>query len=398
MTSKSYLVITIIVYSVFGWCAGALGATAEFTISLDGAQAAAGAGTGSAATGTGTVTLDTGSNSLAWNIAFEDGKLTNGAGSVTAAHFHAGPAGVDGVVISPPGNVAGAGTSPISGSVTISEADKKKLLAGAVYFNIHTTAFAGGEIRGQLVPAKIVIRATKDNTLFQSATGTLSNGSGQHLFCGRSNNGDIKRGLIMFDVAGSGIPAGATITAARLELSMSKTIVGSQNVELRRVLKDWGEGSSNASGSEGGGAPAAAGDSTWLHTFFNSAFWQNAGGDFSGTASAARAVAGTGRYSWESAQMTSDVQLWLDEPAVNFGWLIRGNESFAPTAKRFDSRESPTNQPALTVEYTGPCLFELAGDVNNDCTVDFHDLAFLATNWLVDCERLPVDPACLARY
>ena len=53
---------------------------------------------------------------------------------------------------------------------------------------------------------------------------------------------------------------------------MSRTPVGPMNVELRNVLTDWGEGSSNDSGQEGNGTLAAPGDATWLHTFFNTDF------------------------------------------------------------------------------------------------------------------------------
>ncbi len=398
MNSLANLILIVVACTVFVLGTNTSGATVDFVISLDGSQAAAGAGTGSAATGTGTINLNTDSNLLVWAITFEDSKLNNGAGSLTAAHFHVGPAGVDGPPISPPGNVAGTSTSPIIGSATITESDKAKFMAGAVYFNIHTTAFPAGEIRGQVIPAKVVIRAKKDNSLFESTAGSLSNGAGQYLFCGTSNKGDIKRGLIMFDIAGSGIPAGSTINVAKLELNMSKTIVGPQNVGLHRVLQDWGEGSSNAGGSEGGGTQAASGDATWLHTFFNNKFWQNAGGDFASTASAVQSVAGTGSYTWQSPQIAGDVQSWLNTPGTNFGWLIRGNESTSPTAKRFDSRESPARTPSLTIEYTGPCLFTLAGDVNNDCAVDFLDFAVMATNWLTDCESLPLDQACISRY
>lgn len=381
----------------FSTCSG-LGATATFIFNMDGAQAAAGAGTGSAATGFGTVTLDTTSNLLTWIIAFDAQNLINGAGSVTAAHFHSGPRGVSGAALTPPGNIVGAGTSPLAGSATVTDADKAKLLAGSVYFNIHTTAFTAGEIRGQVVPSSIAIGAAKDNTLYESISGSLSNGAGQYFFCGKGNNGYIKRGLIMFDIAGSGIPAGSRIKSAKLELNMSKTIVGPQAVSLHRVLKGWGEGSSNANAQEGSGALATSGDATWLHTFFSSSFWDNPGGDFSAAASASRSVGGTGLYAWESAGATADVQSWLDEPAGNFGWLVKGNESSAPTAKRFDSRESPANRPKLTVEYEGPCLFRTAGDINDDCVVDFLDFAVTASNWLVDCTSIPVDPACVPAY
>jgi len=44
-----------------------------------------------------------------------------------------------------------------------------------------------------------------------------------------------------------------------------------------------------------------------------------------------------------------------------------------------------------------PCLYTLAGDLNDDCKVDFADFAVMATNWLVDCGLHPTDPACVPK-
>ena len=40
------------------------------------------------------------------------------------------------------------------------------------------------------------------------------------------------------------------------------------------------------------------------------------------------------------------------------------------------------------------CNYVIAGDLNDDCKVNFADFAILAENWLVDCELTPNDPAC----
>ena len=127
-------------------------------------------------------------------------------------------------------------------------------------------------------------------------------------------------------------------------------------IELHRLLSDWGEGGSDASGEEGGGARATTGDATWLHTFFDTAMWANPGGDFSATVSASAPVGATSTYTWSSPQMGADVQAWLDQPASNFGWLLLGNESQDQTTKRFDSRENAVagNRPRLDVIYAPP--------------------------------------------
>jgi len=200
----------------------------------------------------------------------------------------------------------------------------------------------------------INIVSSRDNTLYEDASGSLSNGAGQFLFAGRTFQGgeDLRRGLIYFDL--SGIPTGATITSVTLTMNMSRTISGAANVALHSVNTDWGEGTSNAGGQEGGGAASTAGDATWIHNFFPGSNWATAGGDFVAGASATTSVNAIGSYNWSSATMISDVQGWADNSATNFGWIVIGNESTAGSAKRFDTHEHPTvaNRPTLVIEFT----------------------------------------------
>jgi len=44
-----------------------------------------------------------------------------------------------------------------------------------------------------------------------------------------------------------------------------------------------------------------------------------------------------------------------------------------------------------------PCQYALAGDLNDDCKVDFADLAVMLMNWLVDCTAEPTNPACVPK-
>jgi hypothetical protein len=197
----------------------------------------------------------------------------------------------------------------------------------------------------------MVINPSKDNTLYEydPAEGDHSNGAGLHFFAGENGMGELRRGVLAFDVAGA-IPAGATITAVSLTLNMSMTPAGPETVELHKLLADWGEGTSHAPMGEGDGAPATPNDATWRHRFFDTIFWTNEGGDFSATVSASQSVGSVGQYTWSSRQMVADVQSWLDEPASNFGWLVLGDETTIATAKRFDTRES-ASPPMLTIQY-----------------------------------------------
>ena len=214
---------------------------------------------------------------------------------------------------------------------------------------------------------EIDLAANKDNTLFEE--GDLSNGAGDHIFAGSTATGTSRRGLIQFDIAGN-IPAGAAIDAVQLTLNVSKIPVSTaKDFGLFRLSRDWGEGSSNAPGEEGAGTEPAADDATWSHTFFPFEFWSEAGGDFSGVASATTMVGGLGFVTWSTTpELVADVQQWLDQPAGNFGWLLMGDESEALTAKRFDSRETGGAQaPRLRILFT-PSLVGACCAVNGECS------------------------------
>jgi len=200
---------------------------------------------------------------------------------------------------------------------------------------------------------QITLNPTKDNTLYESADGSVSNGAGGHLFSGTNNRGEIRRAVIAFDIAGN-IPTGATISSISLRLNMSRTAGGSATVSLHKVLADWGQGPSEAENNEGGGADSASGDATWVHRFFNTETWEKAGGDFSETASASTMVGGLGPYIWgPTSEMVADVQSWLDNPDSNFGWVLIGDESSNQTTKRFNSMENSIerSRPVLIVEF-----------------------------------------------
>ena len=102
---------------------------------------------GSPGTGTGVMTYDDITNLLSWNIAYS-GLI----GTPTLSHFHGpAPVGINaGVQVDIVANSGGSITSPMIGSATISDPQEADLLAGLWYINIHSTAYASGEIRGQV--------------------------------------------------------------------------------------------------------------------------------------------------------------------------------------------------------------------------------------------------------
>ena len=207
------------------------------------------------------------------------------------------------------------------------------------------------------LPSQAVIVALspdKDNTIYEES-GTTSNGAGDYLFAGDTKGitgTGSRRALLAFDVATS-VPAGATINSAVVRLTLTRTISGSRSVSLHRLTSDWGAALSDATGQEGRGAAALAGDATWTNNFSGTSTWSAAGGDFIGGASASQSIGAVGDYDWNSTATTvADVQGWLDNPSQNFGWVLIGDEGVAGSAKRFNSGDNAANQPMLTIDYT----------------------------------------------
>ena len=223
----------------------------------------------------------------------------------------------------------------------------KKTLAVFLLF-----ATAGRVILADPVP----FPAIKDNTLYQSTSGTLSSGQGIFVFAGRTNEttNNLRRGLVAFNL--SSIPSNATVTAASLNLFLVKMgPVAPGNMTVHKASRDWGEGNSNAGSPGGHGAPAQTNDATWLHNFFNTSFWTTPGGDFSAAPSATAFVEVEGVYHvWSSPGLIADVQAWVSNPASNFGWAIIGNEIDPGSAAKFGTSEHGTsiNRPRLDVTFT----------------------------------------------
>ena len=201
-----------------------------------------------------------------------------------------------------------------------------------------------------------VFSASKDTSLFQESVGNTAGGD-QGIFAGTIRSGSFRRGLIGFDL--SSIPAGSTVTAATLDLAVTKDPGGptpAHNFSLHRLTQDWGEGAVVGAGAGGGqGAAAAAGDATWSHAMFSTVAWTAAGGDFDATASATTSVGNEGTTAtWSSAGLIADIQAWVDTPGSNFGWIIVGDESASTTARRFGSNNHATaaSRPILDVTFT----------------------------------------------
>ncbi len=187
--------------------------------------------------------------------------------------------------------------------------------------------------------------------MYEDFGGDLSSGAGPSLFAGLTQFENRRRALIAFDLAS--IPAGSTVNSVTLTLTCTRSASLAEPMSLRPSLASWGEGASIALGEGGMGTAALPGDATWRYRFYPDVHWATEGGDL-GPTSATTPVAGEGSYSWSTPAMAADVQAWLANPALNFGWSIGGNEDLPQTAKRFASRENEvlSQRPVLVVEYT----------------------------------------------
>ena len=90
--------------------------------------------------------------------------------TVTGAHFH-GPAslGQNADIVIPVSGLSTTNAGRFGGSVTLTAAQESDLLAGRWYFNIHSSAESGGELRGQLIENA----ATATSARFSTTNGTL---------------------------------------------------------------------------------------------------------------------------------------------------------------------------------------------------------------------------------
>ena len=161
---------------------------------------------------------------------------------------------------------------------------------------------------------------------------------------GKNAGFEIRRALFRFDV--SQIPAGAIINSATLRVTVVRVPGSPLNsvFEVRRVLQSWTETGV-----------------CWNSRTSSQTPWQVAGAtgsaDSASTASSAIFV-GSGLpptdYTFSStAALVADIQAWVNDPSVNFGWLLISEDEVSHfTARRFGAREDPTAAPVLTVNYT----------------------------------------------
>lgn len=243
------------------------------------------------------------------------------------------------------------------------------------------------------VADELVVVADRDNTLFQSDSGGISSGAGQHLYTGRvnfaRNDNWERRAVLHFDV--SGIPAGSNILEVTMRMQVTRSPPQPPTnllFELHECLREWGEGGSSANG--GDGATSQSGDATWYHTTYPSVNWSNPGGDFTRSASGTTIVNENGTYLFTGEGLSDDVQGWVDG-GENFGWVMTADVSQLRTVRQIGSRENGNSsfRPTLTVTYEEGSG-DIPGDFNGDGLVNGADVGLLLVAWGI-CPGCPED-------
>lgn len=209
----------------------------------------------------------------------------------------------------------------------------------------------------------VEIQPAADSSIYKGAPRT-NLGAADYFLAGKAPGEPSVRALVRFDV-GAGVPAGSTVTGARLSLQATGETADVAAFELRRVLRFWDEGD----GSQENGFDAERGAVTWKRNAHPRSRWARGGGargaDYARGVSGTFEVAGPGEAVVESDRMVKDVQRWLDRPGADLGWVISRNPGEpAGGIRRFASREDAALAPVLTVDFTPPSPETLAESAN----------------------------------
>ena len=144
-------------------------ATTTYTASLSGDQEVP-TPTTTGGIGTGTLTFDPSTLAISGGIAI------NGI-TATAAHIHQADAGSNGAVIVPlTESAAGSGNWVVPSGSVLTQAQATALAAGGLYFNAHTAANPGGDIRGQIGRSVFAVQMSPAQEV--PANTTTASGSG----------------------------------------------------------------------------------------------------------------------------------------------------------------------------------------------------------------------------
>jgi hypothetical protein len=175
------------------------------------------------------------------------------------------------------------------------------------------------------------------DTAMRSTAPDLNFGTATSLPIGVANIGSpVNRALFRFDL--SVLPTNAIINDVSLELTVVLHPVGA-SFDLHRMLSSWSESQATWN-NRLTSVPWAAGGAL-------------AGTDFISAASATASLIG-GVNMFNAPGLTADVQMWVNNPGSNLGWILMATGEPAATGEQVASREDSVNTPVLVVTYTLP--------------------------------------------
>lgn len=198
-------------------------------------------------------------------------------------------------------------------------------------------------------PTTVTINAPIDASIWQFSPG-MNFGSMADLWVLPWTPSWTFRFLIRFDL--SSIPAGASIVQARIHLHESTTFGVTRTIGGYRATRSWTENGV-----------------TWKNAQAGTP-WTLPGGDAVGTATATATLTWDGVLGWNTWDVTTDVQTFVNGIQPNHGWLFRDtSEDGSTNFWFFHSWQSPSSslRPYLNVTYssgagggtettTGTCL------------------------------------------
>eukprot|EP01147_Barroeca_monosierra_P005305 gene5305-7077_t len=165
--------------------------------------------------------------------------------------------------------------------------------------------------------------------------GGNSNG---HLIGGRTEQSNIRRGLMFFNVQSyyqSSVTSQIQSATLVLERARAASMSLGTTFSIWRITTPWTSG--NSTSESGLCASATPGDATWAFSSFNKTRWNTPGVDFSPSKTSHATSTQNNTFLFD---VTEDVNQWMQGQIPNHGWLLRGNESKDGTASLFYGRKS----------------------------------------------------------
>ena len=156
------------------------------------------------------------------------GNIKNtGLDDATAVHIHDGFAGTNGSVITALTQDTDVSVWNIESGTILDSAQLSNLLAGGMYFNVHSPANANGEIRGQVIPAGIEHERVELSGDYQVPTAVSSAGSAVAYITVNETSGAITAHVItesLTDTTAAHIHSGYAGTNGGVVLALTQDV------------------------------------------------------------------------------------------------------------------------------------------------------------------------------